>query len=97
MRLLKYKSGRAEEILATNKYVSTNRMLIHTELTRKMADYQTGSYSFRVLLCYSGCGTIISIEDDFCLPFFKGDCIFVPANSIPMKIHGEAELLSILC
>ena len=97
IRVLRYRKGRATELLARNKYFLVERMLINTENTHEMASYQSGSYSFRVLLCYSGFGTILCEEDKFFLPFFKGDCIFVPANSSPLKIHGKAELLNIRC
>lgn len=97
LRVLRYQKGRATELLARNKYFMAERMLINTENTHEMASFQSGSYSFRALLCYAGCGTILSEEDNFFLPFFKGDCIFVPANSVPLKIHGKAEMLNIRC
>jgi len=31
------------------------------------------------------------------LNFFKGDCMFVPAESIPLQIHGKAEILDVSC
>ena len=29
--------------------------------------------------------------------FFKGDCVFVPAESIELKLHGKAQILDISC
>lgn len=29
------------------------------------------------------------------LPFYKGDCIFVPADSVEMRIHGQAQFLDV--
>ena len=97
MRVTRYKPGRATELLIRCKYFQTERMIINTERVRKLADYKTGSNTFQVLLCYSGCGSITNEENTFGLNFFKGDCIFVPANSASLKIHGKAELLRIRC
>lgn len=49
--------------------------------------------AFRVLLCVNGCGTI-SYEGGN-LPFYKGDCIFVPADSEVLTIHGQAQFLDV--
>jgi mannose-6-phosphate isomerase len=35
--------------------------------------------------------------DGFMLNFFKGDCIFVPAESMVVHMHGRAQLLNISC
>lgn len=94
MRVLKYRNGSASELLTSCKYFCVERLLLNTE-SRKYAGIQTGSNSFHVLLCYDGCGVIFS--DDLIIPFFKGDCIFVPAESIPLKLHGKAQLLNISC
>ena len=56
---------------------------------------QTQSNSFHVLLCVDGCGTIITDKES--IHFFKGDCVFVPANSVEIKIHGIASLLDVNC
>ena len=34
-------------------------------------------------------------DDGESIPFFKGDCIFVPATSEGFKIHGKAQLLDV--
>lgn len=94
MRVLKYKSGYASELLSRCKYFQVERMLLNTE-SRKMADFQTRNNSFHVLLCVDGCGVLFG--KDFMLNFFKGDCIFVPAESIPMKLHGKAQILNVSC
>ena len=28
---------------------------------------------------------------------FRGDCMFIPADSIPLKIHGNAQFLTVIC
>lgn len=94
MRVLKYHSGYASELLTHCKYFQVERILLNTE-NRKLAKFQTGSNSFHALLCVDGCGTILGKGVD--IPFFKGDCIFVPAESIPLKLHGQAQILNVSC
>lgn len=95
MRVLKYKSGYASELLTRCKYFQVERMLLNTEIHREFASYQTESNSFHALLCTDGCGTLFG--DSFNLNFFKGDCMFIPAESIPLKLHGNAQLLDVSC
>lgn len=98
MRVLRYRKGCASELLCRCRYFQVDRQLVNTERCREMADFQTQSNSFQVLLCTGGCGVLFENEEkgEF-LTFFKGDCIFIPANSIPLKIHGRAQLLKISC
>lgn len=95
MRVLKYKNGCASELLTRCKYFQVERMLLNTEIYRKLVDFRTGENSFHALLCIDGCGSMSG--ENFMLNFFKGDCIFVPANSIPIKLHGRAQILNISC
>ena len=94
MRVLKYKNGSASELLTRCKYFQVERMLLNTE-NRMLAEFQTGSNSFHALLCVDGCGLLYG--DGVMLPFFKGDCIFVPADSIKLKLHGKAQILNVSC
>ena len=94
LRVLKYKSGYASELLTRCRYFQVERMLLNTE-NRKLADFQTEKNSFHALLCVDGCGVLYG--DDVMLTFFKGDCIFVPAESIPLKLHGKAQILNVSC
>lgn len=94
MRVLRYRKGCARELLGRCKYFEVYRMLLNTERTRDCVGYESDEESFRVLLCTKGCGSII-MEDGEVINFFKGDCIFVPASSIGMKLHGRAQLLDI--
>ena len=71
-------------------------MLINTERCRELADFKTDSNSFQVLLCTSGCGVLLEENGDV-LHFFKGDCVFIPADSESIKIHGRAQLLKVTC
>ena len=94
LRVLKYKNGYASELLTRCRYFQVERMLLNTE-NRKLADFQTGKNSFHALLCVDGCGVLYG--ENVMLPFFKGDCIFIPAESIPLKLHGKAQLLDVSC
>lgn len=95
MRVLNYRNGYALELLGRCRYFQVERMLLNTERYRNMADYRAGSNSFKVLLCTDGCGVMFG--ESVMINFFKGDCIFIPADSIKLKLHGRAHLLSIGC
>ena len=95
MRVLKYTRGCANEFLFRCKYFQVERLLINTERIREMLSICTDDVSFMTLLCVDGCGMIQFAGGS--LPFFKGDCIFVPANSVELKIHGTAQFLKVNC
>ena len=92
LRVLKYRQGMASELLCRCRYFEVYRMIVNTE-RRQLVTYRADSVSFRVLLCVRGCGTI-RFEDE-CLDFYKGDCIFVPANSVELRIQGQAQFLDV--
>ena len=96
MRVLRYEKGCASELLCRCRYFQVERQLINTERYREMAVLQTGHNSFQVLLCIDGCGVLFD-EDGAGMNFFKGDCIFIPADSIPLRIHGKAQILKVSC
>ena len=95
MRVLRYHNGTAGELLTRCRYFQVERMLLNTEVNRQMADFRTGSNSFHALLITEGCGVMLGEGVD--LPFFKGDCIFVPAESTELKLHGKAQILNVSC
>lgn len=94
LRVLKYRQGCASELLCRCRYFEVYRMLVNTERCRNLVDYQADGTSFRVLLCTDGCGSIHYGENQD-LMFFRGDCIFVPANSVKLRIHGQAQFLDV--
>ena len=99
MRVLNYKPGVANELLSRCKYFEVYRMLINTE-RRQNVTYCSDELSFRVLLCYAGCGTISYTLDDGSKEYidvYKGDCIFVPANSGVLTLNGVMEFLDVRC
>lgn len=94
LRVLRYRQGCASELLCRCKYFEVFRMLVNTERCRALVDYCTDEMSFHVLLCIGGCGNI-SMKDGESIDFFKGDCIFFPANAQEVKIHGQAQFLDV--
>lgn len=96
MRVLKYKKGCASELLCRCKYFEVHRLLVNTERNHDLLPFQTDSNSFQVLLCTKGCGMIF-LENGESITVFKGDCIFIPADSVALKIHGKMQLLKVNC
>lgn len=92
IRVLKYQQGMASELLITCKYFEVYRVLINTE-RKQTVQFSTDEMGFRVLLCVHGCG-IISFQGEQIL-YYKGDCIFVPADSEVLTIFGQAQFLDI--
>ena len=92
LRVLKYRQGVASELLSRCKYFEVYRMLVNTERRQKV-EYRADELAFRVLLCVGGCGTISF--DSGSIPFYKGDCIFIPADSVTLTIHGQAQFLDV--
>lgn len=92
LRVLKYQQGMASELLCRCKYFEVYRILVNTE-RRQQVRYRSDELSFRVLLCVNGCGTIRFEEES--LDFYKGDCIFIPADSVELKLHGRAQFLDV--
>lgn len=92
LRVLRYRPGVATELLGRCPYFEVYRMLLNTQ-RRQIVKYRADSLSFRVLLCVDGCGTIRYGAER--LDFFKGDCLFVPADSVEMQLHGQAQFLDI--
>lgn len=95
LRVLRYQPGCALELLLRCQYFQVERMLINTERCRQMAAVAGSEMTFQVLLCTNGCGTVFAGNDTF--GFFKGDCIFIPANTSLIRLHGRTQLLKVMC
>lgn len=92
LRVLRYRPGCASELLCRCRYFEVYRMLVNTE-RRQQVFFRADPMSFRVLLCVDGCGTL-----DFAGTvhnIYKGDCVFVPADSAEVSLHGQLQLLDI--
>lgn len=94
IRVLRYHPGCAEEFLGRCKYFQVERLLINTGKDQA-ADVSTTTLSFRILLCTEGQGSLHASTDE--ISFQKGDCLFIPACSVPCKLTGKAQLLRIQC
>ena len=94
VRYMKYELGCASEILCRCRYFQVERLLINTECLRGMLTFRTDELSFQVFLCVDGCGSIV-LENNT-IPFFKGDCLFIPADSV-FRLHGQAQILKTVC
>lgn len=92
LRVLKYRRGAALEQLCRCKYFEVYRLIVNTE-RRQVVSYRADEFGFRVLLCVNGCGSV-SWEDEM-FKFYKGDCIFVPAESVEFFLHGYAKFLDV--
>lgn len=92
LRVLKYRQGVASELLCRCKYFEVYRMIVNTE-RKQIVYYRADENSFRVLLCVNGCGTV-KFGDEM-LDIYKGDCLFVPADSVELKIHGKIQFLDV--
>lgn len=92
LRVLKYRRGYAAEMLCRCKYFQVERVLVNTERCKELASVQSNADSFQVLLCTNGCGTMM-FGDGEIVPLFRGDCVFLPADSVEVKVHGELQML----
>lgn len=94
MRVLRYRPGFASELLCRCKYFQVERLLINLS-SGPAPDCSTTEHSFQVLLCVEGQGHLRFGRET--LPFSKGSCLFLPAESVPITIYGQAQLLRIGC
>ena len=100
MRVLKYRPGIARELLCRCRYFEVHRMLVNTLSDNGVTsvDYKADELSFRVLLCIDGAGDIgyaAPCDADEGIKVSKGDCVFVPADSVILNIRGKLQFLDI--
>jgi mannose-6-phosphate isomerase len=67
-------------------------MLVNTE-RRQQVHYRADEVSFRVLLCVNGCGVITFGNE--AINVYKGDCFFIPADSVELSLHGQMQFLDV--
>lgn len=92
LRVLKYDRGVASELLCRCKYFEVYRMIVNSE-RRQVVTYRADEMNFRVLLCVNGCGCIS--YDEITINVYKGDCLFFPADSAEVRIHGQMQFLDV--
>lgn len=95
MRVIRFRKGIMIESLCHCKYFQVEKITVDTQRCKELAWFKTRSNSFCVLLCLEGCGSIRWKGSG--LDFFRGDCVFVPADSVDYCIHGEAKMLRVSC
>ena len=94
LRVLRYAPGIARELLGRCRYFEVHRMLVNTE-RRQIVKFRADELSFRILLCIEGCGTLTF--EDRTVDIYRGDCVFVPADSVDIRIHGKLQFLDVRC
>ena len=95
MRVMNFHKGYATELLGRCKYFNVERMLLNTEVTRELPVFATSANSFQVLLCTKGCG-VLTYENS-ALNIYRGDCVFIPSESVEFSLHGKANMLRVTC
>ena len=91
MRVIRYRPGYAEEFVGRCRYFEVHRFLMN--LCDAAMPYSSDCLSFRVLLCIDG-GLSVAFEGEV-LELCKGQTLFVPADSCPMEINGNGQVLEI--
>lgn len=96
LRVLRYQPGSARELLCRCEYFEVYRMVINTE-KRERVTFRADSVSFRVLLCLNGYGTLSFPDGQSMVQMevYKGDCIFVPADSEEITLKGQLQFLDV--
>lgn len=98
MEIVRFRPGTMIERLCVCPWFQVEKITVDTQRCRALARFKTNPNSFRALLCIEGCGTLGWGDGaDERLHFFRGDCLFVPANSVEYRVHGMAQLLRISC
>lgn len=98
VRVMNYRQGYAREFLARCKYFEIYRLRVHTERIRNPETFWADESSCRIILCLRGCGCMIYSQSgqlNSALRLFRGDCVFIPANSVQIQFHGSMEMLDI--
>lgn len=96
LRVLRYRRGFASELLCRCRYFQVERLLVNTLPHQEKVIYSSVDDSFQILLCIDGQGTLYYGLKEFIF-FQKGDCLFIPADSIQMFIEGKMQLLKVEC
>jgi len=91
-RLVHYFYGCSREVLIRTKYFETERIQV-----TKGFSFSVLKESFQILLCLDGEGSLETGDKDHPLHFYKGSCVFLPANLGRCHVIGGCELLKIRC
>ena len=94
--ILENSPGYVKELLIKCKHFEVVRVTIDTSTYMKTIYYQTKKSTFEIWFCIDGSADI------FCgngrtIVIRKGECLFIPADSIIMTIIGSVQILIISC
>lgn len=95
MRVLKYSTNCASELLYRCRYFQVERILLNNDGNSSL-EFSSGPTSFWVFLCILGSG-VMRYDLNRDIMYKKGDCIFIPANSVNFTLLGKSEILKISC
>lgn len=95
--VLNYKKNKYNDIVSINEKICdcNHFKVLKKELNNSKIEFQNDEKSFRVFQIIEGDG-IISFGNEK-IELFKGDSIFIPANSCNMTINGNITYLDISC
>ena len=91
MSIFRFKKGEVRQLLSRCKYFEMEKLMIDSDGLL----YKSDELSFRILLCIDGQGKM-EFDGDL-IEMMAGKCIFVPANSVDIKLSGKAKFLDIRC
>ena len=91
MSILCYKKGEVRQLISRCKYFEMTKLMIDSDGLL----YKSDELSFRILLCIEGRAKLEFDKET--IEVYVGKCVFVPANSIDIKLSGKAKFLDIRC
>lgn len=91
MSILCYKKGEVRQLISRCKYFEMTKLMIDSDDLL----YKSDELSFRILSCIEGKAKLEF--DKEIIETYTGKCIFVPANSIDIRLSGRAKFLEIRC
>lgn len=86
VRQMEYKTGCVSELIGRCPYFEVKWVRLNTEQIRTKAEIRTGGESFAVILCIDGCADLFG--EGTLIHIFKGDCVFIPANSVKLRLYA---------
>lgn len=86
------KSAGTDNLLTSCRYFEVYKMSVKSE-NGQTVTLRADKAGYRVLLCIEGGGTMT--YDDENVNISKGDCVFIPADSVMISIHGDAQFLDV--
>ena len=95
MQISRYRRGMCRRFLFRCRYFEVSLLSVNTERIRELALMRADQASFHVLVCTDGCGS--ALWQGGSLQIFRGDSLFIPADSVPIRLHGKMELVDIHC